>query len=296
MKAVWSLWTKPLRSDVPVMGWGGLHYHLMSWVLSLHSCRRFFETTELITDARGAELLIDGLGLQFDRVTLGLDDLDEEHAERWAIGKLHAYRAQTEPFIHLDSDLYLWQDLPARLRTAPVLTAYPEYSGFGFQAHNVTSFKLEIERSGGRLPPELAEHRVSRRGFTSCNCCMVGGQRADFVSYYADLTLDMIADPANATALENRQSNLDDMLLFEQHMIHACIDYHRRQQDGPFAGLSMSYLFRDEDDARDNAGTRGFTHLIGGLKRDQRILDRLARRVQADHPIHYERCMALAPA
>jgi hypothetical protein len=296
MKAVWSLWTKPMRTDLPVMGWAGLRFHLMSWVLSLNTCRRFFDTTELITDARGAELLVDRLGLSFDHVKLDLDALQDERAERWAIGKLHAYRAQSEPFIHLDSDLYLWRDLPQRLRTAPVLSAYPERSGFGFQAQNVTSFKLEIERSGGRLPPELMAHRVSRLGFTSCNCCMVGGQRADFVSYYADLTIRMIEDPANAAALRRRQGNLDDMLLFEQHMFQACADYHRRQVSGPFAGITMAYLFRDEDDARDNAEASGFTHLIGGLKRDPAILQRLERRVRADYPQHYERCMALERA
>jgi hypothetical protein len=293
MRAVWSLWTKPMQADLSLQTWPSLRAQLMSWVVSLDTCRQFFPETALVTDSLGAKLLVDGLGLDFDGVSTELDALSDHAPQHWALGKLYAYRLQTEPFIHIDNDLYLWQDLPAALHTAPVLAAYPEYSGFGFQAYNIAAMKVQIARAGGWLPPELDSHRTDRKGLRSWNCCIVGGQRADFLSFYANQAIRLIEDPANAAVMQRRRDILDDMLVIEQHMLAACVDHHGAVRGGPFEGLRVSHLFNGEDDARENAGRRGFTHLIGSLKRNADVLNRLEQRVKRDYPTIYERCLAL---
>jgi hypothetical protein len=282
-----------MQIDLSLQTWPSLSAQLMSWVVSLDTCRKFFAETALVTDSLGAKLLVDGLGLGFDSVSTELDALSDHAPQHWALGKLYAYRLQKEPFIHLDNDLYLWEDLPATLHTAPVLAAYPEYSGFGFQAYNLATMKAQIARGGGWLPPELQSHRTDRKGLRSWNCCIVGGQRADFLSFYANQAIRLIEDPANADVMRRRRDNLDDMLVIEQHMLAACADHHAAVRDGPFSGLRVASLFDGEDDARQNAGSRGFTHLIGSLKRNEDVLQRLEHRVKRDYPAAYERCLAL---
>jgi len=61
----------------------------------------------LVTDTEGARLLVDKLGLRFTTVMTTLTALDDADPEWWVLGKLWAYRAQTEPFVHLDNDVFL---------------------------------------------------------------------------------------------------------------------------------------------------------------------------------------------
>jgi hypothetical protein len=43
------------------------------------------------------------------------------------------------------------------------------------------------------------------------------------------------------------------------------------------------------------AACAGYTHLIGGAKRNEKLLERLEHRVRRDYPGYYERCVELAP-
>lgn len=92
----------------------------MSWVLSVETARRHFSSNQSRHRHRGAALLVDELGLRFDEVSTNLDELLPSASGWWGLGKLMAYGYQTEPFIHVDSDVYLWSPLPDRLLTAPV--------------------------------------------------------------------------------------------------------------------------------------------------------------------------------
>ena len=118
MRAVWSLWTAPLTSGTHP-GWLTPRHHLLGWILSFHLARAHATETCLVTDSQGAALLVEGLGLPFDHVSTALDALAGRDPEWWAIAKLHACAAQDAPFLHLDSDVFLWQPLPAALLAAP---------------------------------------------------------------------------------------------------------------------------------------------------------------------------------
>src|SRR6187431_444771 len=67
LKAVWSFWSKPFRSHHHRV-WTSEKEHLLAWVLSTQTARQHYGPTELHTDDAGARMLIDGIGLEFDRV------------------------------------------------------------------------------------------------------------------------------------------------------------------------------------------------------------------------------------
>ena len=86
MHAVWSLWTKPLGRYGSV--WPSLVHYLFSWVLSVELARQHFSKTLLVTDDAGASLLLDGIGLQFDQVSLELNSLNvtgQTPESKWAL-------------------------------------------------------------------------------------------------------------------------------------------------------------------------------------------------------------------
>src|SRR5687767_1744547 len=125
MRAIWSFWSKPFARHHHRV-WASPRHHLFSWVLSVRTAVRHYGPAVLYTDTAGAKLLVDRIGLEFDEVHTDLDALDAVDEGWWALGKLYAYRAQREPFVHIDSDVFLWQRLPPQLEQAPLLAQNPE--------------------------------------------------------------------------------------------------------------------------------------------------------------------------
>lgn len=63
----------------------------------------------MITDLKGNETLIKLLKLPYDTVRIELDSLNHYHEDLWALGKIYSYGIQNEPFIHVDSDVFVWK-------------------------------------------------------------------------------------------------------------------------------------------------------------------------------------------
>jgi hypothetical protein len=148
MRAVWSLWSKPFAAATS-WGWHRPEHHLLAWGLSLRLARRHYPETTLVTDSAGKALLVDALGLSFASVSTELDRLRDADPNLWALGKLVAYSIQDEPFVHLDTDVFLWRALPTRLTSAPVLAQHRE---------------RWFERDPGGGDPQLIEDAFAHAG------------------------------------------------------------------------------------------------------------------------------------
>src|SRR5579871_3789824 len=155
MRAVWSFWSRPFEAHKCFIWHKPLH-HLLAWGLSLRAAARHYPETVLITDRAGKKLLVDQLGLSFTHVSTELERLRDVDLDWWALGKLVAYNIQDRPFVHLDTDVFLWKPLPLHLTQATVFAQNPEYPGF----HATSNYGAppEIERSfaadGIELPVE----------------------------------------------------------------------------------------------------------------------------------------------
>lgn len=68
MRAVWSLWTKPFREGRG-RPWFSEKHHLLGWVLSVETASKHYSKTSLFTDDKGARMLVDSIGLEFDHVS-----------------------------------------------------------------------------------------------------------------------------------------------------------------------------------------------------------------------------------
>jgi hypothetical protein len=293
VKAVWSFWSKPEQHRV---AWLSQRHHLMAWVLSLQTVRQHYRTTILYTDAVGARLLIDTIGLEFGHVSTALDALEQCDPGWWALGKLYAYRAQTDPFIHFDNDVFLWKRFPERLESAPVLAQNPEDFLLGTSYYAPEKFDHVLHECGGWLPDEWTWYASigSRRRAVSCG--LFGGNNVDFIRYYAETAISLIEHPRNQPGWARLRNKTGDNILFEQYLLSACINYHHNKIDSPFHKIDIRYLFGGQDDAFDShaATEAGYTHLIGSSKRNAQISARLERRVRQEYPEYYERIVKAA--
>lgn len=289
MRAVWSFWTKPLKRGWS--NWTSEFHHLLGWVLSVETARKHYPQTALVTDDAGAEMLIEGIGLQFDHVSTILNDLNSHDPDWWAFGKMYAYRLQKEPFVHIDNDAFLWSRLPERLELADVFAQNLEYISFGKTYYHPEQIEYAIRSVNGWTPEEIDYH-VSADGTFKAACCgIMGGNRIDFIHYYADLAIRMMEHPDNQAAWRSLNERITLSLIFEQYLLAACIEYHKNRQNSPYSDIRDEYLFESMSHAQEQAAAVGYTHLIGPAKRNKMIIERLEKRVQKDYPDYYERCI-----
>jgi hypothetical protein len=291
-RCVWSFWSKPFRAFHNSV-WASEKHHLLAWVLSFETARRHYPETVLHTDDAGARLLIDGLGLPFVEVSTALNELKAADPQWWVLGKLHAYRAQTRPFLHIDTDVFLWNALPPAVTAASLFGQNPEWFPFdGESWYRPRHFDAWLRLHDGWKPEEWTWN-VDRHGGEAICCGVLGGQRADFLSYYADQALQFVHHPRNASIWSEMGSLVGDNILFEQYFLSACIAFHRNSATSPFRDLDVHYLFESPDEAyySDRPRELGYTHLIGGAKRNTVYVDRLEQRVARDYPEHYRRCL-----
>ena len=154
-RAVWSFWSKPFEAHHHHL-WFSEKHHLLAWILSFELARQYYPETVLVTDDQGARLLVDRLGLEFGEVSTDLNRLQTEDPDWWVLGKLWAYRQQTQPFVHIDADVFLWQPLPEQIVNAPVFTQSPEQFIFGDHSASIGGIDLTF------IPKKS---RNSRAGF-----------------------------------------------------------------------------------------------------------------------------------
>lgn len=285
MRAVWSFWSKPFAAHRNRV-WASDRHHLLSWVLSLETARRHYRPCVLVTDTEGARLLVDGIGLAFDEVHTTLDGIANADPGWWALGKLYTYREQSDPFVHIDSDVYLFRALPSELESAPVFAQNAEHfvPGQSFYQPEAVEYALS-GASNGWLPPEWLWYRRSGADSRGECCGVLGGTRVDFIRHYASQAIRLIEDPGNRQALEALPDKLVHTCLLEQYLLSACIEYWRAH-GAPFEDVSIRYLFSSIEDAfSPETNTRlGYTHLIADSKRDPEVMARLEARVARDHP------------
>ncbi|MBD0269711.1 MAG: hypothetical protein ICV77_15630 [Cyanobacteria bacterium Co-bin8] len=295
-RSVWSFWTKPFQAHRQTI-WLTEKHHLLAWILSLETARKHYPETTLVTDDEGAKMLVDGLGLQFDTVSTTLNALHDQDPAWWILGKLWAYRSQSHPFIHVDSDVFLWKALPQALDIAPVFAQNPEYFVFGHVDatcwwYRPEAFDQLVQATGGWLPDEWYWAVAQRYSQAYC-CGIFGGNRVDFIRHYANLALQMATHSHNQAAFARMDNKLGDCLLVEQYFLAACLAYHQQATGSSFEKVNIQCLFDSPEAAfaSEQPNLLGYTHLIGNAKHDVAIAQRLEQRVSRDYPHQYEQCL-----
>jgi hypothetical protein len=294
MRAVWSFWSKPFLQG-QAWCWREPIHHLLAWGLSFRLAQAHYPRTALVTDSRGAALLVDALGLPFADVRTDLDALQGADPSLWMLGKLTAYGLQSEPFVHLDTDVFLWRPLPGDMTSAPAFAQHmDEFPMTGQCGPRI--IEDAFARAGLSLPAEWEWVRSHHAGsYREANCGIFGGTNTAFIRYYAQLALDLALNPGHSPAWASIPDRFGLNPTVEQFVFTACADYHRFNPGSPHRGLYTRYLFPSAAEAYDPAHARraGYTHLLGDAKQHPHTMARLEARVRTEDPVYYARCEAV---
>jgi hypothetical protein len=198
--------------------------------------------------------------------------------------------------VHIDCDVFLDRPLPDWLLSAPVFGQNLEWFEIGKSCYEPELFEAALlGMGGGWLPAEWLWYRKSGLGQEAVNCGILGGSAVSFLNYYAEQAIRVVEHPGNAMGWPLVGLPSGHMFLLEQYLLNACVRYEQHHSPSKYGTVSLATLFNSSEQFY-NDGERarfGYTHLIGRLKSNPDCRRMLERRVSAEYPAYYERCVAM---
>ena len=242
MKAVFSHWSAPKTAHMTPQ------WRVMA-ALAVSYAARHYKEVVLVTDGAG-EKLFAPLRLPFTEVDLRLEGF-KAPLGAWAAGKLRTYYLQTEPFIHIDFDVFLDRCWPAaRFNAAKYLVQSTESHERYIHSLSLIPDEWRNELS---LPPKL---------FYAYNMGVFGGTQADSIAEYAERALYAVRNSGDF--------HPHTMPVFEQAF------FARFSQD---YGFDVTEVLPGPDiDAQ--AEELGYIHLMGAKEGCAECMGKVRRRLQ----------------
>lgn len=293
MKIIHSLWTKPLEKPYKNLGLGGWRhskYFYMSWALSCLTLNKIYGHIELITDHHGCDILINKLKLPYSSVNLHLDCLKGYNERLWALGKLHAYSIQKEPFIHVDGDVYLWQSFGDVVENAG-LTAQQLDLDIGHYSYALS----EIKENSFYLPEFMWEDSLKHSRIRSSNAGVIGGNDIEFIKKYCSIAFDIIEKNMSKYNLTFKGSSY--AIIYEQYLFSCLarkdnkeityyLDYDINNTEGSTNQDISSFMNKYNLHKK-------YVHILSYKKQNMQYCYDLENQLRMEFPEYHDRIEAL---
>ncbi len=188
MKIVQSLWTNPHRRKNDTNkharkeegGWTHKKYNYLSWILSCMKLKSFYNEVELVTDTKGASLLVDKLKLPYTSVDCSMENIKDFDLDLWALGKIHAYSKQNNPFLHVDGDVFIWEKFDENIATAQLTCQHIEIDAA------IYGEILEVVYETFDYVPEYLRNIDTNNFVPAANAGVFGGVNLSFFKEYIE--------------------------------------------------------------------------------------------------------------
>jgi len=285
MKFLQTLWTGPSRAlkQHPMnmkAGWLSAEYHWMSWALSCLQAKNVFGDISLVTDTTGKEILIDQLNLPYSSVSTALQHtLNDYHPALFALAKIYTYSAQTGHFLHLDSDVFIW-DKPDDSFLNSRLIAQNTDKNLPFYAHALNA----INEHFTYIPPHFLKQNYEHTDIYASNAGLLGGNDEAFFKEYSRLAFEFI---------DKNKSNLDKLNTGSLNFI---IEQYLFYELARAKNIPITYLKGVVDDPvfKDYIKFEDFPHVdlvhpVGGFKKQPHVCEHVAKKLRNDYPEYYYR-------
>ena len=231
-------------------------------------------------------LLFDMLQLPYSEVYLTHDELILFHPDLWALSKIHTYSLQEQPFLHIDSDAFIFQPFNSNLLSGELIAQNVEvatdYYYYPEQKNLMQHFTF--------FPPCVKRDFESGIPIQAVNAGILGGHNVSFFHDYA------------VSALEYVQKNVDELkyvnasffnVFVEQHLFYALAKERHIPVNVLFESIINDNGYKNLGDFHEVPFDKSYLHLLGAYKRDEFTCIRMAAKLRELHPEYYERIIAL---
>lgn len=283
MKIIQSFWTGNQNDFTNSHGWCNYKYNWISWILSSHQLIKFHKQVELYTDAFGYEILINKLQLPYTKVHVVLDELNHFHKDLWAVAKIKTFQLQTEPFLHVDGDVFVWESLTEKFKNSNLVvqnleitsTYYPEKWGL-------------IRPKLVYVPDTLKNFKCTTTDLVT-NMGIIGGNNLEFFNDYTQKSLEFVE---KNRPIWSRIKDYNFNVFFEQ-----IIFYRLAKQKNE----KISFMFDECYKSGDYKGfanfgdvpTREYLHLLGDYKKENIKCIEMEIYTMKNYPESYSRLMSM---
>ncbi|MFN8844096.1 MAG: DUF6734 family protein, partial [Chryseotalea sp.] len=216
MKIVQSFWsckeTNLLKFSA---GWYSPEYHLMSWTLSCLQLKQFYPEVTLHADSVSARMLIDTLKLPYDNVICDLNCLDKYHPKLWALPKVHTYSKQKSPFLHIDGDVFIWNEFDEDLLRSKLIAQNEESATIYYE-----NILRSLEEVLSYFPTEIVNERKLANPVHAFNAGILGGNDIEFFEEYATKAFQFVDN----NVLNLSKVNVSNFnIFFEQYLFYCLV-------------------------------------------------------------------------
>lgn len=277
MKFVQTVWFKENKTEINYSaGWLSLHFHLMSWALSSYQLSQFFSQKCLMTDEIGAELA-QKLHLPYTQIQTDLETVKQQNA-LWVSNKLYTYSVQQQPFIHLDTDAYFFNNIDPQWLSAPLLAQNFEYDHENYcHAYN------DVITHCPFIPDLIKKDQLGR--LTAVNAGVMGGTNWLFFKEFAQFVEEfLIRNEAHLAKCHYDHLNVFvEQYLFKQFADAKGIpvSYISPKEFGPPCDYKMTEFAKLPLDCQ-------YIH-ITNYKQNPAVCEQMAQRLWLESPELHER-------
>lgn len=288
MNVIHTYWSKPSiqsKGDHS-SSWLSEKHHAMSWAFSMLRIKKLGHTIILYTDSAGYDWLINKLGLPYDEVKTELDCLDIPE-NLWSLAKIWVYSQQKEPFIHIDGDVYIWDDAffqnidDLSIVCQHIERGYPYYEE---QYHSLLQAKFLLPPEYFPSDPDLFENRA-------LNCGVIGGNAFQLFENLWETSSTLYYKNKEKCRVLTEKYNT----LFEQYLIHAIADTLHLKIKPVF---TQKMIFNDDFYVEFHSVPfeKKYVHLLTASKRTVRLLKELENRLQYEFPVYFQKIVSIYEA
>ena len=260
-------------------GWLACEYQWMSWSLSCLQLKKHFNYVELYTNEVGYRILIETLKLPYTSVkVLNDEELRNYPNECWALAKIRTYSLQESPFVHVDGDVFLFQNLD-HLKGFDVFGQNVEIDESSYYASVMTQL---VDKNA--YFPEVIKENIEERPLLALNAGIIGGTNTVFFKEFSKAAFDFVKENRlllNQLDLFRFNAVYEQLLLYrlalKQKIKLGCMF------DEPVADLSYRFLVEFYDAPHKTK----YLHLLGHFKKIEEVCLAVGKFLRLLYPEQY---------
>lgn len=280
MKYIQTLYFNPKNDPFKQsLGWCRPEFYMMSWTLSSMQLHKIYNKVEIFTNDAGAHLLIDVLHLPYTSIHTDLNDFQTPDERLWALPKIFTYSLQDNPFLHIDGDVFIFQELPNSLTKSQLIAQNMEV-----ETDYYSEAKMLLRDNLDYFPDCIQEDVYQGKSFYAINAGILGGHDIDFFQSYAKEAQKYVWENAHCYPhFEASKFNV----FFEQHLFHALATQNGKNISCLFDNIFDDRGYSQMGNIHEAPYVRSYVHLIGHCKRDMSTCINLANKLHTLYPEAY---------
>jgi hypothetical protein len=276
MVGVQTFWLK--EGDESWQFWGSKQNLMVSCSLSYYLLKKHFNKVNLVCNELGKSFMTEELDLKFDQIDIIPLEQSELNEFVWCIYKLYAYSIQNEPFVHIDTDFFMFEKPPKEYLESEIFAQnleinHPVYNSI---RKNALDFGLKL--------PEYITH--SQKPAVALNVGIVGGENLKFFKDFYLLAKSLLEE--NNQLLEKHAEELYFFYLFlEQHILYEAL----KDQEIDIRTLvkpSFKAAYDHITSFISGENKRPYVHLMGNFKQNTETIYSMHKELQSLWPEQYE--------